>query len=70
MPATAACLQVPLGIHIDAASKSKVWSIQFVDLSILLSSQTSHSFRKPSNTEKNALLHKKMKKKNKINKKK
>ena len=44
MPATAACLQVPLGIHIGAATKSKILPNQFVDLSILLSSQTSHSF--------------------------
>ena len=34
MPATAACLPVPLGIHIDAATYSKIWSNQFVDLSI------------------------------------
>ena len=34
MPATAACLPVPLRIHIDAATKSKIWSNQFVDLSI------------------------------------
>lgn len=34
MPATAACLPVPLGIHIDAATNSKIWSNQFVDLSI------------------------------------
>ena len=44
MPATAACLPVPLGIHIDAATNSKIWSNQFVDLSILLSSQTSQPF--------------------------
>ena len=34
MPATAACLPVPLGLHIDAAAKSKIWSNQFVDFSI------------------------------------
>lgn len=45
MPATAASLPVPLGIHIDAATKSKIWSNQFVDLSILLSRQTSQSFK-------------------------
>ena len=45
MPATAASLPVPLGIHVDAATKSKIWSNQFVDLSILLSRQTSQSFQ-------------------------
>ena len=45
MPATSACLPVPLGICVDAAFKSKIWSNQFVDLSILLSSQTSQSFQ-------------------------
>ena len=34
MPATAACLLLHLGIHINAATKSKIWSNQFVDLSI------------------------------------
>ena len=45
MPATAASLPVPLGIHVDAATKSKIWSNQLVDLSILLSRQTSQSFQ-------------------------
>ena len=45
MPATAASLPVPLGIHVDAATKSKIWSNQFVDLSILLSRQASQSFQ-------------------------
>ena len=45
MPATAASLPVPLGIHVDAATKSKIWSNQFVDLSFLLSRQASQSFQ-------------------------
>ena len=45
MPATPASPPVPLGIHVDAATKSTIWSNQFVDLSILLSRQTSQSFQ-------------------------
>ena len=56
MPATAASLPVPLGIYVDAAIKSKIWSNQFVGLSILLSRQTSQSFQiklqeKPANND-------------------
>ena len=45
MHTTAASLPVPLGIHVDAATKLKIWSNQFVDLSILLSQQMSQSFQ-------------------------
>lgn len=33
MPAAAANLPVPPGIHVDAATKTKIWSNQFIDLS-------------------------------------
>ena len=45
MPTTAASLPVPLGIHVDGATKWKIWSNQFVDLSILLSRQMAQSFQ-------------------------
>ena len=45
MPATAASLPVPLGMHVDTGTKSKIWSNQFIDLSILLSRQTSQSYK-------------------------
>ena len=45
MPATAASLPVPLGMHVDSATKSKIWSNQFVDLSLLLSRRLSQSFK-------------------------
>ena len=44
MPATAASLPVPLGMHVDSATKSKIWSNQFVDLSLLLSRRLSQVF--------------------------
>ena len=42
---TAASLPVPLGMHVDSATKSKIWSNQFVDLSLLLSRKLSQSFK-------------------------
>lgn len=44
MPATAAQLPQPLGLHVDLTLKTKIWSNQFVDLCLLLSRRTTQSY--------------------------
>lgn len=44
MPGTAAQLPQPLGLHVDTNVKSKIWTNQYIDLSLLLSRRASQTY--------------------------